>query len=49
MDFRCILRYGFNKTHEKMKLEVLRVSSQKDSTNGLLFDKQQKENFYVIH
>ena len=40
MDFKCILRYvsKFNKTHEKMKLEVIRFSSQKDSTNGLLMD-----------
>ena len=40
MDFGCIIRFisQFNKTHEKMKLEVLRISSQKDSTNGLLFD-----------
>ena len=40
MDIKCILRYvsQFNKTHEKMKLEVLRFSSQKDSTNGILFD-----------
>ena len=40
MDFKCILQYvsKFNKTHEKMKLEVIRFSSQKDSTNGLLMD-----------
>jgi len=40
MDFGCIIRFisQFNKTHEKMKLEVFRYSSQKDSTNGLLFD-----------
>ena len=40
MDFKCILRYlsKLNKTHEKMKLEVIRFSSQKDSTNGLLMD-----------
>ena len=39
-DFGCLIRFisQFNKTHEKMKLEVLRFSSQKDSTNGLLFD-----------
>ena len=47
MDFKCILRYvsKFNKTHEKMKLEVLRVSSQKDSTNGLLFDTTAERKF----
>mgnify|MGYP000846258092 len=47
MDFKCILRYvsKFNKTHEKMKLEVLRVSSQKDSTNGLLFDITAERKF----
>jgi len=47
MDFRCILRYVpiFNKTHEKMKLEVLRFSSQKDSTNGLLFDVTAERKF----
>ncbi len=33
------------KTHEKMKLEVLRFSSQTDSTNGLLFDVTNERNF----
>ena len=33
-----------------MKLEVLRISSQKDSTNGILFDiTDGKKNFYAIH
>ena len=34
-----------NKTHEKMKLEVLRISSQKDSTNGILFDVTAERKF----
>jgi len=47
MDFKCILRYvsKFNKTHEKMKLEVIRFSSQKDSTNGVLFDVTAERKF----
>ena len=32
-----------------MKLEVLRISSEADSTSGLLFDVTYLENFYVIH
>ena len=47
MDFGCLIRFisQFNKTHEKMKLEVLRFSSQKDSTNGLLFDATNDKKF----
>ena len=47
MDFGCLIRFisQFNKTHEKMKLEVLRFSSQKDSTNGLLFDATNNKKF----
>ncbi len=47
MDFGCFIRFisQFNKTYEKMKLEVLRFSSQKDSTNGLLFDATNDKKF----
>ena len=47
MDYKCIIRYvsQFIQTHEKMKLEVLRISSQKDSTNGILFDVTAERKF----